>query len=119
MIDKSSNGLFRSHHRVVVLSPSLALTKALLFKYHDNVGPPNYRQLMASLLKRFLWDKITFDYKSHCQRYIFCKRAKPDQNGGAALQPLGIPEYLWGIVGIDYVTDLPKSGVDGYTAVFI
>jgi hypothetical protein len=35
------------------------------------------------------------------------------------LQPLGIPEYPWEIVGIDYVTDLPKSGTDGYISVFI
>ena len=62
---------------------------------------------------------MTFDYKSHCQRCIVCNRAKPDRRGGAALQPLGIPEYRREIVGIDYVTDLPKSGTDGYTSVFI
>jgi hypothetical protein len=32
---------------------------------------------------------------------------------------LGIPEYPWEIVGIDYVTDLLESGIDGYTTVFI
>jgi hypothetical protein len=32
---------------------------------------------------------------------------------------LGIPEYPWEIVGIDYVTNLPKSGLYGYTTVFI
>ena len=35
------------------------------------------------------------------------------------MQPLGIQEYPWEIVGIDDVTDLPKSGIDGYTSVFI
>ena len=30
-----------------------------------------------------------------------------------------IPEYPWEIFDIDYVTDLPKSGIDGYTTVFI
>ena len=35
------------------------------------------------------------------------------------MQPLGIPEYPWEIVGIDYVTDLPKSSINGYTSVFI
>ncbi len=44
-----------------------------------------------------------------------CKRAKPDRKGGAALQPLGIPEYNWEIVGID----LPKSDTYGHTTVFI
>jgi hypothetical protein len=97
----------------------LALIKALLVQYHDNVGHPNYRRLMASLLKHFWWVKMPFDCKSHCQRCIVCNRAKPDRKGGAALQPLRIPEYPWEIVGIDYVTDLPKSGVNGYTSVFI
>ena len=119
MIEKSSDGLFRYHHRVVIPRPTLALIKALLVEYHDNVGHPNYRRLMASLLKRFGWDKMTFDYKSHCQRCIVCNRAKPDRREGHALQPLGIPEYPWEIIGIDYVIDLPKSGINGYTSVFI
>ena len=54
---------------------------------------------------------------SHFQRCIVCNRAKPDRRGGAALQPLGIPKYPWEIVGIDYVTDLPKSCTDGFITV--
>ncbi len=53
-IEKSFDGLFRYHNRVVIPRPTNALIKALLFKYHDNVGHPIYcRRLMASLLKRF------------------------------------------------------------------
>jgi hypothetical protein len=85
LIEKSSDGLFRYHHRVVIPRPTLALIKALLVEYHDNVGHPNYRRLMASLLKRYWWDKMTFDCKSHCQRCIVCKGATPDRRGGAAL----------------------------------
>jgi hypothetical protein len=62
---------------------------------------------------------MTFDCKSHCQRYSVCNRAKPDRKGGADLQPLGISEYHWEIVGTDYVTDLPKNGIAGYTYVYI
>ena len=61
---------------------------------------------------------MTFDCNSHCQHCIVCYRAKPDRKGGVALQPLGITEFPWEIVGIDYVTDFPKSGIDGYRAVF-
>jgi hypothetical protein len=50
---------------------------------------------------------------------VICTRAKPDRRGGASLQPLGISEYPWENVGIDYVTDLPKSGLYGHTTVFI
>ena len=55
LIEKSSDGLFhRYHHRVVIPRPTLALIKALRVEYLDNAGHPNYRRLVASLLKRFL-----------------------------------------------------------------
>jgi hypothetical protein len=50
LIEKSSDGLFRYHYRVVIPRLALALIKALLVEYHDNAGHPNYRRLMASLL---------------------------------------------------------------------
>ena len=50
---------------------------------------------------------------------MICNRAKPDRRGGASLHPLGIPEYHWGIFGIDYVTDLPKSGLHCHTVVLM
>ena len=62
---------------------------------------------------------MTLDCKLYCQHCVICIRAKPDRRGGASLQPLRIPEYPWDIVGIDYVTDLPKSGLYGHIAVII
>ena len=73
--------------------PANALIKALLFYCHDNAGHLNYRRLMASLLKRFWWDKMALDCELYCQHCVICNRAKPDRRGGASLQPLGIPEY--------------------------
>ncbi len=54
---------YKYHNRVVIPRPTNALIKALLFEYHDNVGHPNYSRLMASLLKRYWWDKMTLDFK--------------------------------------------------------
>jgi len=42
-IEKSSDGLFRHHNRVVILRPANALIEALLIEYNDNVGQLNYR----------------------------------------------------------------------------
>jgi hypothetical protein len=50
---------------------------------------------------------------------VVCNRATSDRRGGLALKSLGIPEYSWEIDGIDYVTDLPKLGSYGNTAVII
>jgi len=57
---------------------------------------------------------MTFDCKTHCQLCVVFIRAKSDRRGGVSLQLLGIPEYAWEIIGIDYVTDLPKSGTSSY-----
>ena len=62
---------------------------------------------------------MAFDCKTYCQNCIVCNRAKPERRGASRLHPLGLPEYPWEIVGIEYVTDLPRSGLHGYTSVFI
>ena len=36
-------------------------------------------------------------------------RSKPCGQGSSSLSPLGVPNYPWEIVGMDFVTDLPKS----------
>jgi hypothetical protein len=99
--------------------PTNDCIKASMFKYRDNDGHPNYRRLMASLIKRYSWDKMTSVWKWNCQHCVICNRAKPDRRSGASLQPLGIPEYAWEFIGIYYVTDLSKSGLYGHTTAFI
>ena len=43
LIAKSFDGLFRYQNRVAIPRLALALIKALLIEYPDNVGHPNYR----------------------------------------------------------------------------
>ena len=50
---KSSDRLFRYHHRLVIPRPIEALKTVLLLEYHDNDGHPNYRRLRVSILKRY------------------------------------------------------------------
>jgi hypothetical protein len=54
LFKKPSGGLFTYHTRVLIPRPVLAFIKAMLIEYHDNDCHPNYRRLVASLLKRFL-----------------------------------------------------------------
>ena len=62
---------------------------------------------------------MAFDCSAYCRICIACNRAKPDRRGSASLNPLGVPVYPWEIVGIDYVTDLPRSGSHGHSSVVI
>jgi hypothetical protein len=103
----------------VIPHPANALIKVLLIEYHDNVGHPNDRRLMASLLKRYWWDTMTLGCTLYCQHCVICNRAKPGRRGGASFQPLGISAYPWEIVGIDYGIDLPKSGLYAHTIVLL
>ncbi len=52
---------------------------------------------------------MSFDCKAHCSNCVVCNRAKLSRQGSLSLSPLGVPNYFWKIVCIDFVTDLPKS----------
>jgi len=118
-IEKSKDGLFRYHNRLVIPRPAQALKKVLLLEYHDNASHSNHPCVLATLLKQYWWDKMAFDFKIYCQIWIVCNIAKPDRRGASRLHPLGVSRYPWEIVGIDYFTDLPRSVPHGYTSVFI
>jgi hypothetical protein len=62
---------------------------------------------------------MSFDCKNHCSNCVVCNRAKPSRQGSASLPPLGVPKYPWKVVGVDFVTDLPKSSNLQYTAILI
>jgi hypothetical protein len=62
---------------------------------------------------------MSFDCKAHCSNCVVCNRAKPSKQGSLSLSPLGVPNYPWEIVGMDFVTDLPKSSKNNFTDVLI
>ena len=62
---------------------------------------------------------MSFDCKAHCSNSVVCNRAKPSRQGSSSLSPLGVPNYPWGILGMDYVTDLPKSSKNNFTVILI
>lgn len=118
-LTKTDDGLFLYHDRILIPRSAPALRESLMYELHDASGHPNWRRLLANLLRRFWWKGITADCKSHCEKCVECNRSKPHRRGHAAVHPLPVPSYPWEIVGVDYVTCLPKSGKSAYTAVMI
>ena len=106
---KSFDDLYTYYDRLVIPRPAQDQRILLLTKYHDNVGHPNWRRLLATLLKRLWWERISFNCKAHCSNCAVYNRAKPSRQCSSSLSPLGIPNYPWEIVGMDFVTVLPKS----------
>jgi hypothetical protein len=62
---------------------------------------------------------MSFDCKVRCSNFIACNRAKPCRQGSSSLSPPRVLEYSWKIVGIDFVTDLPKSLKSNFIALLI
>ncbi len=62
---------------------------------------------------------MSFDCKSHCSNCVACNRAKPSRQGSSSLSPLGVPNYPWENVGMDFVTDLHKSSKYNFTTILI
>ena len=62
---------------------------------------------------------MSFDCKAHCSNCVVCNRAKPSRQGSSSLSPLGVPNYPWEIVGVDFVTDIPKISKYTFIAILI
>jgi hypothetical protein len=116
---KSSDGLYTCHYCLVIPRPAQDLRILLLTKYHDNVGHPNRRRLLATLLKRFWWEQMSFGCKAHCSNYVVHNQAKPSRQGSSSLSSLGVPNYPWEIASMDFITDLSKSSKRNSTAILI
>ena len=111
--------LYLYHDRVVIPRHAADLRDCLMYEMHDNAGHSNWRRLLATVLKRFWWRGVAADCKAYCMKCIECNRSKPHRRGQAPVHPLHVPQYPWEVVGVDFVTSLPKSGKEGYTAVMI
>ncbi len=69
----SPDSLYTYHDRLVIPRPTQDLRILLLAEYRDNAGHPNRRRLLATLLKRFWWERMSFDCKAHCSNCVVCE----------------------------------------------
>jgi hypothetical protein len=74
---KSSIALY-TYDRLVIPRPAQDLRILLHTEYHDNVGHPNWGRLLANLLKRFWWERMSFDCKSTAEIVLFAIVRNPD-----------------------------------------
>ena len=109
-LQRSPDGLFLYHDRIVIPRNAPDLRNCLMHELHDAAGHPSWRRMLAALLRRFWWRGISADCKKYCANCVECNRSKPLRRGRAPVHPLPVPQYPWEVVGLDYVTDLPKSG---------
>jgi len=118
-IVRSDDGYFYYHGRLVIPRNAVSLRHSLLHEFHDELGHPSWKRLLARLMTKYWWKGIMHDCKDYASKCTVCNRAKPSRAGSAPASPLPVPQYPWEVVGVDYVTGLPASGKEKYTAVMI
>jgi len=53
--------ILTNQDRLVMPRPAQDMRTLLLTEYHDNDGHPHGRCLLATLLKRFGWERMSYD----------------------------------------------------------
>ena len=107
---KSSDGLYTYHDRLVIPRLSQDLCILLLTKCSYNVGHQNWQRLLTSLLKRFLRERVYIVGLQGSFLQLWCLQLlKPDLTRFFFLVSLGVTDYPWEIIGMDFVIDFTKS----------
>ena len=99
--------------------PAAQLRELLLSEFHVQNGHCGHKRLMAKLMERYWWRGLAGDCQDYVSRCVTCSRAKADRTASAPVNPLPVPDYPWEVVGVDYVTGLPRSGKKKYDAVMV
>ena len=118
-LTKDEQGLFWYHGRLVIPRPAAQLRELLLSEFHVQNGHCGHKRLMAKLMERYWWRGLAGDCQDYVSRCVTCNRAKADRTASAPVNPLPVPDYPWEVVGVDYVTGLPRSGKKKYDAVMV
>ena len=100
---------------------SSQLRQSLLLQAHNSVLTGHFGQEKTQeLLQRtFHWHGLARDVASYIKSCDSCQRCKPSTRApGGLLQPSPIPDEPWQSVGLDLITDLPKTP-RGFTAILV
>ena len=75
---------------------------------------------MYSDLKRmFWWPGLKKEVANYVSKCLTCQKVKVEhQKPSGTLQPLGIPQWKWEQITMDFVTGLPKTST-GHDAIWV
>ncbi len=97
-----------------------SLRTTLLGSLHASPGSghPGSQRTLSLLQARYWWPSMARDVSQYIRGCSVCAISKtPHHLPAGKLIPLPIPRRLWSHVGVDFVTDLPKS--EGYTCMLV
>ncbi|VFQ87512.1 unnamed protein product [Cuscuta campestris] len=108
------------YRRRVCIGKDSTLRYSLLREYHDSplAGHPGVQRTFAWLAMHFYWPGMRRDVQRYIEACTICQTTKHStQPLAGLLQPLPIPQLVWGDTSMDFITGLPPSR--GYTVLFV
>jgi hypothetical protein len=88
-------------------------------KYHEHtaLGHPGRWKTFEMVSREFWWPGMSTFVKSYVDRCATCQATKIRPKNQVPLIPNQIPTNVWGIITMDFITDLPNS--QGYDSLFM
>src|SRR6202158_3836631 len=96
-----------------------SLRRDIVKRYHDHVatGHPGRWKTYELVSREFWWPGMSTFVKSYVDGCATCQATKVKPRNQVPLQPNQIPTDVWGIITMDFITDLPTS--QGYDSLFV
>jgi hypothetical protein len=102
----------------VWIPDSEPLRTGIIQRIHDShvTGHPGRDATYSILSRRFFWPGAAKDVRRFLRNCTVCGRSTiwRDTKHGL-LKPLPIPQRIWAEISVDFITDLPPSGLIGAT----
>jgi hypothetical protein len=107
------------HRGQVYIPKNEELRRDIVKRYHEHTasGHPGRWKTYELVSREFSWPGMSTFVKSYVDGCATCQATKIRPKNQVPLVPNQIPTDVWGIITMDFITDLPKS--QGYGSLFV
>ncbi|KAL0540120.1 hypothetical protein IC582_024350 [Cucumis melo] len=98
-----------------------AVNVEILIEAHNSsfTMHPGSTKMYQNMRRAYWWRNTKREVANFISRCLVCQQVKaPKQKPAGLLQPLGVPEWKWESVSIDFITGLPRT-LKGYTVIWV
>ena len=108
--------LFKGH---VYVPKNPDLRKEIVKRYHDHIaaGHPGRWKTYELVSREFWWPGMSVFVKDYVDGCATCQSTKVRPRTQVPLKPNQVPTDVWGVITMDFITDLPLS--QGFDSLFV
>ena len=107
------NRLYFNGDNAIYVPDHKQLRLRLISEAHDPPysGHPGIEKTLRNVLRDYWWPGLTTQVQDYVKCCSSCQRNKASNQPKAGLmQPLGVPNYRWQEVALDFIVALPRDG---------